>query len=103
MTEDLNLEAMAAHILRSGPSRVVINSEGEARPSRSAREQHGVNPTIIFIRGDGWSLAAPPEFEAIAYQMWRDEWIGFMQKPYRNARPIEQYNPEKGGAISAVH
>ena len=81
---------VAQEIMRRGPDRVMINSE-EGVPSRRARDEHNVNATIIFIRDDGWSLGAPPEFEADAYRMWADKWVAFMHRPETEPTPISEY------------
>ena len=73
------------------PNRVVINSDGMGCPPKRAREKYGINPDIIFIRRDGWTLAAPTEFENIAYQMWKNEWIAFLRKPETKAKPMSEY------------
>ena len=62
-------------IKQSGPNRVVIDIEGTAvNPKRAA--EMGVQPDIVYVRKDGWSLGAPNQFKQIAFDMWSDEWIG---------------------------
>lgn len=56
------------------PDRIVINFEGESvHPNRT-----DIQPDVIFIRSDGWSLGAPREFEKVACDMWYDEWAFFV-------------------------
>lgn len=87
----MNFKEIAKNTLTNGPSRVIINGDGEATTSRRAREQFGISPDIIFIRDDGWSLAAPRQFEATAYGMWPDKWISFIRRPSIEAKPISEY------------
>ncbi len=87
----MKLQDIAQNIMMNGPSRVVINSDGEATSSIRAREALRVEPDIIFIRDDGWSLAAPRSFEAVAYNMWKGEWIGFIRRPNMYAEYMNVY------------
>jgi hypothetical protein len=89
-----SLESLAADVLADGPSRVVISAEGEATTSRRAREEHGITPDVVFLRGDGWSLGAPWWFESIAYREWADEWVGYMRRP-GGPRPISLYEADR--------
>jgi hypothetical protein len=58
-----------------GPHRVVTDAEGYAvRPGET-----GIAFEVIFIREDGWSLAAPKELEEVARKQWPDQWIGVMR------------------------
>lgn len=88
---NVNLEAAVKMIFVHGPSRVVINADGEAVPSRRAHEEHGINPDIILIRKDGWSLGAPQHLAAVAFGTWADCWIGFIQKPETKPRPMSEF------------
>lgn len=80
-------------IKSSGPDRVVISASGETTTSLRAIRDYRVIPDIIFIRKDGWTLAAPNEFRNVAYDMWRDEWVGFMVRPSDEVQSIERYAP----------
>lgn len=86
-----DLPTLAQNILMVGPARVMINAEGEAVASARAREQFGVDPDVIFIRDDGWSLGAPKQFETVAFKLWEGSWIGFLRKPHTAARPMSEY------------
>ena len=74
-----------------GPGRVVINREGEATTPFRAHQEHGITPTIMFVRDDGWTLGAPPQFEKVAFEMWPEQWIGFSALPTKKFRPIKEY------------
>lgn len=51
--------AEIVRVLKKGPIRVVIDSDGTAVPAWEAKNK-GVNKIdIIFIRQDGWSIGAP--------------------------------------------
>lgn len=86
----MDMKKITEKVLTNGPARVIINGEGEATTCRRAHEM-GINPDVIFIRGDGWSLAAPSQFESVAYGMWSDEWVAFMRKPEIEAKPMSEY------------
>ena len=72
------------------PSRVIVNAHGEATTARRAREQ-GIDPKIIFLRNDGWSLAAPPEFETLAFNLWRNEWTHYVRAGQQEWNNISWY------------
>lgn len=72
-------------------SRVVVSKSGEAVTPAMALDVYGIYPDIAFLRDDGWSLAAPMQFEEIAYEMWKDKWTHFMRKPNRVWSDIENY------------
>lgn len=85
-------------VVRVGPTRVVINPSGEATtPERAARD-HGIRPTVIYVRHDGWSLGAPEQFRAVAERMWEDEWTAIIWwdtrawwwRPYRSNEPPKE-------------
>ena len=76
MIESVVLREIQDH----GPTRVVINLHGEATTPRRALDDHDVEPTVIYIRDDGWSLGAPEAFEQVAANMWRDEWVAVLRK-----------------------
>jgi hypothetical protein len=90
--DKLSLKDRATRILSGGPDRVVVNSDGEAKPSRKARETDGVDPDVIFIRKDGWSLGAPANLVDVAYKMWKNEWVGFLVKPEIAPRPMAEWS-----------
>lgn len=87
MTGQEVMDAIRLH----GPTRVVIDGSGEATNSRRAREELGVLPDVLFMRRDGWSLAAPACFEQVAHAMWADEWEWFWRRGESTPRPIEEY------------
>lgn len=62
-------------IIQQGPTRVIINEDGIGVPPCMAKN---VSVDIIFIRNDKWSLGAPKEFEEVAYKMWPDTWVAFI-------------------------
>ncbi len=52
------------------PTRLLINSEGEAR-----RPRPGDHWDIVLVRDDGWSLAAPAHLARAAYKLWQGYWV----------------------------
>lgn len=83
---------MCEQIKEDGPTRVVVDGGGLGVPPRRAREQFHIVPSVIFIRSDGWSCGAPREFEAVAYGLWKREWIGFMRRGEDVIRPMTEYH-----------
>jgi hypothetical protein len=71
------------------PIRVLVNAGGGAVRPGEAKEM-GIKPSIVFLRDDGWSLAAPPSLEEIAYRIWHDKWVGFQRKG-EAMKPIGEY------------
>jgi hypothetical protein len=88
---NINLEAAVKRLMVHGPDRVVVNVDQEAVSPRRAREEHGINPDVVFIRRDGWMLGAPARFAAAAFGAWSDHWIGFVKRPETVARPMSEY------------
>ena len=86
----MTITETVGQIFRSGPDRVMVGME-DSVSSRRAREDYGIDPDIIFIRNDGWSLAAPSSLEHYAYRTWKAEWTHFVRKPNMVAVPIDQY------------
>jgi len=87
MTDVELLQELTAKVLESGPARVVINADGEAVSAMRAKSM-GIVPDVILIRRDGWSLGAPPQFAAVAESLWKDEWVGFIKRGSRVAKPM---------------
>lgn len=74
-------------------NRVVVHKDGEAVNPKMAREM-GVIPDIMFKRDDGWILAAPKEFEDVAYALWRYAWVAFATRedgPEIKWHPMSEY------------
>ncbi len=77
------------------PTRVMI-SEHEAISAMRAKREHGIeldNIEIVFVRGDGWTLGTPKQFEKEAFDMWAGHWVQFMRCSTGNVVfPISEYN-----------
>jgi len=89
-TWDEFIRPCLATIKIHGPKRVIINEHGEATTASRASEEYGIKPDVIFIRKDGWSVGAPKQFEQLAENMWKGDWIGVIRFPYRMAKPYVQ-------------
>lgn len=73
-------------LFEDGPSRVMTNIQGDAtrykRYKRFAqnRDRHNILQVLeefhVYIRDDGWMLAAHREHTDVAYNMWKTNWIG---------------------------
>jgi len=65
------LKKLCEPVMLRGPTRVVVNAEGEAvAPNRAPRPAD-----LVFVRDDGWSLGAPKDLIGVAEQMWADSWV----------------------------
>lgn len=58
-------------VIEKGPTRVLINREGEAVAPRRAAD---IKPDVIFVRDDGWSLGTISAWEDVAENLWKDQW-----------------------------
>lgn len=67
-------------IAQNGPTRVVINSDGEALPPGRAKREQGIEPDMIFVRYDGWSLGAPMSLRHVAESKW--VYVCVLHKPF---------------------
>lgn len=59
-----------------GPNRVLINSTEAISLSKAVEK--GIfwgKGWSIFIRDDGWSLAAPQELTSCVLELWEDGWV----------------------------
>lgn len=89
MPVQIILNEIGAQLVDEDPRRVVINETGESvSPARAAAL--GILHDIIFIRGDGWTLAASADLESVAYELWKSEWIGFVREDCI-VHPISEY------------
>lgn len=93
-TIPLDFKKMAYHLRRMGPTRVVISIEGEATTPRTALVEHKIEPSIFFVRNDGWTLGAPEGFRRVAFELWKDQWAGFMRDGEDTVHPITEYQPQ---------
>lgn len=80
-----------ADIRKNGPVRVLVDDQETCVPPRIAMRDHKVQVDIIFVRQDNWSLGAPKVLTLDAYDLWRYDWIGFIEKnqPFKF---IEEFN-----------
>jgi hypothetical protein len=70
--------------LGCGPRRIMIDKY-EARAPRLVPD---LKPEVVFIREDGWTLAAPAGLEAAARKQWPGQWIAVIRaKPWRMEEP----------------
>jgi hypothetical protein len=76
-------------------SRVVVDEHGTAVPYVRARDHHQIQPAIVFIREDGWTLGAPKQFETVAYSLWMREWVWFYNVGDQHMTSITEYTPKE--------
>lgn len=88
-TEDV-LREHYFNLINLGPTRMMIG-EHEATLCSRARDEYDMVPHVVFVREDGWMLAAPAELEAAAYKVWKDSWLGFCYKGDTCFYPIQMY------------
>lgn len=65
-----------------GIRRIVTAADGSARRPKPGDEYH-----FLFVRGDGWTLAAPKHLYDAAYKLWPQQWTRVVEYP--NGRVIE--------------
>lgn len=87
----LNVTGAVALIKIHGPSRVLVSSEPYAVSSRRAREHYGVEPDLIFIRNDGWSLGAPKSLIFSAEALWEKQWVAVLIRPSLDPVPYSEW------------
>lgn len=88
----LDPKAVVQKLMGNGPDRVVVDAEGLGE-RWSVAHAKGIETDVIFIRRDGWTCGAPRRFAAVAYWMWADEWVAFIDRrePLK-VRPIVEYH-----------
>lgn len=69
------LKAFIQAIHEHGPTRVMVNASGYALPPDEARERYGIEPEVVLIRDDGWSIGTPSRWIDHAMGLWSDYWI----------------------------
>lgn len=75
----LDLEAVARRVALDGPCRVIVSAEAYAVGPERALRQFGIQPDVIFIRSDGWTLGAPAQWRDIAERIWDTDWVGVIE------------------------
>lgn len=75
----------------TAPTRVIYSHEGDATTPERARSMYGVEPDVIFLRHDGWSLGAPSRLEGTAHMIWSEYWTHFARRGDTHFRPISEY------------
>lgn len=58
------------------PTRLVTDKHGYARPPKA-----GDVYDVVFVRDDGWSLAAPESLREVARSLWEREWVSVIECP----------------------
>lgn len=74
------LDRLEKQVLLHGPTRVIINAEGEAVPPARARQMGLKQPEIILIRDDGWSIGASLDLWKVAERLWPESWVAIMHR-----------------------
>lgn len=67
---------------RIAPVRVMYNALAATSLAHAVRDFE-VNPdeiSVIYVRNDAWTLAAPAKYEEEARLMWSAEWIGLWRR-----------------------
>jgi hypothetical protein len=82
------LQEFADTIVTNGPTRVLLDCYGTAVSPQRALNEYGIEPEVIFIREDGWSLGAPRQLQEQARKLWRKEWIGVLWLPNTTPEPL---------------
>ena len=75
--------------------RVLIDNKSVAVSAERAQELE-IDPEIIFIRDDGYALAASKELSVRAYLTWRHHWTHFYDITKKEFNPISEYTGYQG-------
>lgn len=94
----IDLEKIRQEVLALGPERVLIN-EHETMPPKTAKRERGIEPDVILIRDDGWTLGAPEHLQGAAFKMWQKEWVAVLYRPfdfvYQRTGPVTRERAEE--------
>ena len=74
----MDLARAMRDVRANGPKRVMINDHEATTPYR-AKDEHGIEPSIVFLRDDGWTLGAPEHLRGAAQSLWADTWVAVME------------------------
>lgn len=70
------LNGIVVDVILSGPTRV-MSQRDLAVPTTEARAKK-LPWTMVFIRGDGWTLGCGDNLRQEAFAMWRGDWVAAM-------------------------
>ena len=68
------------------PVRVVIDADSAEAVSYSRAQAKGIEPDLVLVRDDGWTLGARWEDAVYAWQLWAESWVFFA---YREAGALD--------------
>ena len=85
------LEQWLKRIAAQGPTRVIIDAQGTATPPGRAKKIFFIDPDVVFIRDDGWTLGAPTKFAEVARKMWEHDWVAYAIPPYIRTEPMSTW------------
>lgn len=92
VTPPIAVVAAVKRIGLHGPDRILVDREGTALNTKRALQEEGYScPDYILIRNDGWTLGFYRELMDVAYRLWADQWIAFIERPSHIARPISEF------------
>lgn len=84
-TEPTPAEIELARVRRTRkPTRVVVDA-GDTVEYATSYDRAGVEPAVVFIRNDGWSLGAKADHAAAAEKLWRAEYVFRLELPSGHA------------------
>jgi hypothetical protein len=58
------------------PTRILLDEHGTAR-----RPKPGDRWDVVYVRDDGWSIAARRHLSAAAKALWPDKWVSLVATP----------------------
>ncbi|RLC88685.1 MAG: hypothetical protein DRJ03_02070 [Chloroflexi bacterium] len=90
----MTLDEMKEKVMERGPTRVVINEEGEATTPMRALAQR-VSVDVIYLRKDGWSLGAPQKLSMVARRLWDGDWVGRLHRIGADVRDPDSWEVDK--------
>lgn len=57
------------------PTRVIVHRDGLGVTPARAWDEHRIEPSVIYVRNDGWSLGAPAHLSNVAFATWAGKWV----------------------------
>lgn len=76
----LELDAAIRRLKTHGPDRIMLASDYAVSPNNAVASGYSPIWDIVFVRNDGWTLAAPKHLERVAHQTWPDCWIAVLSR-----------------------
>lgn len=73
--EDIGLPGRRRSRPLMEPTRVVVDRHALGVTPARAWDDYRVEPSVIYVRNDGWSLGAPAHLSNVAFATWAGQWV----------------------------